>query len=697
MSNSSKSSSNKTSVGNKTNDDTKQRSQQQEDAADEEEEEQEQHEQGGRRGGDVNKLSQQRHDYNKKQQQKEDFIAVHLSFPSLSTNTIASCLEGQNRQYCYQEQQRSHAQGTRPPSNPAGGGGGAPAPADTSHDVSISRTSQLREDDSNDQAVVFCERAAMVHDEDDDTSPATTKRIIGKPIVSQQSVGVPTTTAGTIASNKITHENSSADSDTAILRLSKTSSHHSPQEERGDDRISSDGSVKQNAIKNYCIPSSSSPLSATGSPGAVDMIPTTTGVSTSYDVDAHGEVPKGYHHQQQQVLQDETTRGRPCKVVKRSQEAIIDPHVDEETRYRHHNTNAGPTGDMNDDTTSTEGNDLLIPRQVQDNTVSEHQQSEDATAVEEEASTNASIFNPDEQMLDNSSLPDVDTREEEHQESTDVATSSRQRRLAMNRATAKIRRDRKLQYLSDLEEQVQNMIESNNMFISQNNELREQIVKVKNEISRLQQMSASNNSMMPQSFISPPRDLLGGTSLPTSQYIDQQRNFLGNPSIDFIRNRQHGGNNILSTNPHELLNSIAGAESNASSVEVLNITQQQPYFQQYAASYNNNGASMPCSQNMSTTSLPSLASAAGAGINQTSTNSFFLIGSSRDLEVPERRIRSDTTHARTTLHPTVAAPMSTSFGTNRDMEQQRHEDDVDDPQNQQSSNQVVSNKKRSSG
>ena len=59
----------------------------------------------------------------------------------------------------------------------------------------------------------------------------------------------------------------------------------------------------------------------------------------------------------------------------------------------------------------------------------------------------------------------------------------RQRRLAMNRVSAKLRRDRKRNHLSELEENVQALMEANEILLNKSNELKRKITEVKYKIA----------------------------------------------------------------------------------------------------------------------------------------------------------------------------------------------------------------------
>lgn len=223
--------------------------------------------------------------------------------------------------------------------------------------------------------------------------------------------------------------------------------------------------------------------------------------------------------------------------------------------------------------------------------VSLEQYNQNLEEQQSEEDSNASISHSDEPRSASVSLPEGKPIEMS-------AANSRERRLAMNRATAKVRRDRKLQYLTDLEEQVQNMIDSNNMFIAQNNELRTQIVKLKNEISLLQQVGTSNR-MQPQSFVLPMNTSSGRTSLPTthSSFVDPNIAFLSNGNNSSnqainILSRQHGGGSQFSTAPlHELLNPVLTTSNLARGGTLLdssNMSHQISYFphDQHVVCYN---------------------------------------------------------------------------------------------------------------
>jgi bZIP transcription factor. len=562
----------------------------------------------------------------------------------------------------------------------------SPAPAGESA-VSSSKQQESVHDESSEKNLVSRASGDIITNsnvigQEDDTSRTTTRPalLVGKKptaLISSLETTAPST--GGAELNSSTSENYT---NRTILRLvsKPIDDTPAPPTHEGTDDDPTKSSVKHQSSNYYLVslPSSRPPSRSIGS--AEDLA--TTDLSTNDPHDAY------------LARQEKNVVDKKVAVVQEQSH-----QVDEINRSTHSyswNTILGRRSQV-----STGTHDLAKDKDRQRRTTStathtemfleQQRRVEEAKApAEDEASTNAIIFNPDEQMLDSSSLPDsVAEKEECHTHESDK-TNSRERRLAMNRATAKIRRDRKLQYLSDLEEQVQNMIESNNMFIAQNNELREQIVKIKNEITLLQQVGSSTSSMVPPSLISS-RDILGGTSssLPTSQYIDRQRAaFLGSQSVDFLQPQRQQGNNFLSITPRALLNSIAGGESNASLTEVTSAAQQQPYLQQLVTTnFNRNSdnlTSMPhSSQNISTTSLPSLVPNR-AGINQTSMSNAMAKGTRDEISqrahtsAPSTRSHQLPVSSRiaTTSNRNLA---SHSFGIDDMKQNLQQQDDDDDP------------------
>lgn len=61
-------------------------------------------------------------------------------------------------------------------------------------------------------------------------------------------------------------------------------------------------------------------------------------------------------------------------------------------------------------------------------------------------------------------------------------TSPRSRKLAMNRRSAKLRRDKKRNYLKKLEEEVQSLMDANEKFLSENNNLQKEITQARNKL-----------------------------------------------------------------------------------------------------------------------------------------------------------------------------------------------------------------------
>eukprot|EP00557_Chaetoceros_sp_GSL56_P003410 CAMPEP_0176503418 /NCGR_PEP_ID=MMETSP0200_2-20121128/15351_1 /TAXON_ID=947934 /ORGANISM="Chaetoceros sp., Strain GSL56" /LENGTH=630 /DNA_ID=CAMNT_0017902705 /DNA_START=60 /DNA_END=1952 /DNA_ORIENTATION=- len=629
MSNSTNSSSNKTSFGDKISEKKIQQDEQQEEAANEKE-------QGGKEeGGEEGYEDEKTHRRQKRKQEEGSALRGQFSRPHRHTDTS------------YQEEcdQRRH----EPPH---------------AQQAAAARTHQAPPPPPAESASPFHQKLNQDVDESDDKKPPEIREIatITNPFDNQD--GTSNTRSTAVQEHiALQHQSRGQTTNTILARnhsstreCSSDSTHRPPPRESGD--ALNNSSVKKNVSNS--IPLSSRRPTITCASGAADV--GSTGVSNTRREDA------------------DTSRRAPHELFEAKHSGAA-----------HHMEGKGEVS-------------------------SKQQQIEESVAEDDVSTTNASITvdRKDEQMLDCSSLPDAEDKEEQLR-SDHKTISNRERRLAMNRATAKVRRDRKLQYLSDLEEQVQNMIESNNMFISQNNEMREQIVNLKNDISLLQQMgSPSNSSMTPQSFV-PEGNIIGGTSLPTSRHIDQQqqRAFLGaNPSFDFLQQLQHGNNPLSSiATPHELINSIAVAESrNLSLVELRGIAQQQPYLQQQQSTTNLNNnhnnddlTSMPCSQNMSSrTSLSSLATSS-AGINQTTTSvgdgatsTTLSIAGSHD-EIPEKprhfpnpgrtnqlpavssRITSVTAYGRSSLHDqNTAPPVSTRFGSSEQMEQNQEQEEDDE-------------------
>lgn len=561
----------------------------------------------------------------------------------------------------------------------------SPAPAGESA-VSSSKQQEFVHDESSEKNPVSRASGDIITNsnvigQEDDTSRTTTRPVlVGKKPAAL--ISLVETTAPSTGGVELNSTSENYTNRTVLRLVSKPiDDTPAPPPHEGTDDDPTKSSVSKHQSSNFylvSLPSSRPPSRSTGS--AEDLA--TTDLSTNDPHDAHlarqeknvvdKKVAVGVQEQRHQVDEiNRSTHSYSWNTIMGRSQVSTGHHDLAKDKDRQHRT-----------TSTATHTEMFLEQQ--------RRVEEAKIPAKDEAITNAIIFNPDEQMLDSSSLPDsVAEKEERHTHESDK-TNSRERRLAMNRATAKIRRDRKLQYLSDLEEQVQNMIESNNMFIAQNNELREQIVKIKNEITLLQQVGSSTSSMVPPSLISS-RDILGRTSssLPASQFIDRQRAaFLGSQSLDFLQPQRHQGNNFLSITPHALLNSIAGGESNVSLTEVTNAAQQQPYLQQLVTTnFNRNSDNLismhHSSQNISTTSLPSLVPNC-AGINQTSMSNAMAIGT-RD-EISER---AHTSAPSTSSHQLPVSsknattsnrnPASHNFGVDDMTQNRQQQDDDDDP------------------